>query len=93
MQTDRYILSNLVDFIQRSGTIFGAVYKKKDGTITKVNGRFGVHKHLKGGHRTVPSSMYVIWDNNRKRYTALDPERIISLTYQGQTYGFANSEL
>ena len=93
MQANRYILSNLVDIISLKGTIFGAVYQKKDGSITKLNGRFGVRKHLKGGYRTVPTSMYVIWDNNRKRYTALDPERIISLTYQGQTYGFANSEL
>ena len=92
MQTNLF-LSNLILSIQDSGTIFGAVYKRKDGTITKVNGRFGVHKHLKGGNRTVPSTMYVIWDNNRKRYTALDPNRIISLTHKGNTYGFAHPEL
>jgi hypothetical protein len=92
MQARRYLLSNLVDLIALRGTIFGAVYKKKDGQITKINGRFGVRKHLKGGTRTVPSDMYVVWDNNRRRYTALDPERIQSIKYKGITYGFLDAE-
>lgn len=92
MQTQRYLLSNLVDLIVLKGTIFGAVYKKKDGQITKINGRFGVRKHLKGGTRTVPQDMYVVWDNNRRRYTALDPERIQSINYKGITYGFSDAE-
>lgn len=92
MQTRRYLLSNLVDLISLKGTIFGAVYKKKDGQITKINGRFGVRKHLKGGARTVPQDMYVVWDNNRKRYTALDPDRIQSINYKGITYGFLDAE-
>jgi hypothetical protein len=86
METKKYILSSLVDQFVKTGRIFGAVYIKKDGQQTKVNGRFGVAKHLKGGRRTVPGSMYVIWDNNRRRYTALDPERIVSVTYKGMTY-------
>lgn len=86
MQTKKYILSSLVDQLVKKGTIFGAVYIKKDGTSTKVNARFGVTRHLKGGKRTVPGSMYVVWDNNRRRYTALDPDRITSVTYQGITY-------
>lgn len=86
MQAKKYILSALVDKLVKRGTIFGAVYIKKDGTSTKVNARFGVTRHLKGGKRTVPGSMYVVWDNNRRRYTALDPERITSVTYQGITY-------
>lgn len=92
MQTNRYILSSLIDRIVKRGVFFGAVYQKKDGAITKVNARFGVTKHLKGGKRTIPGSMYVVWDSNRKRYTALDPERIQSITYQGLTYGIVDAE-
>jgi hypothetical protein len=92
MQTRKYILSNLIDQIVKKGVFFGAVYQKKDGEITKVNARFGVTRHLKGGKRTVPGSMYVVWDSNRRRYTALDPERIHSITYQGLTYGIIDSE-
>jgi hypothetical protein len=92
MQTNRYILSGLIDRIVKKGVFFGAVYQKKDGAITKVNARFGVTKHLKGGKRTIPQNMYVVWDSNRKRYTALDPERIQSITYQGLCYGIADAE-
>ena len=92
MQTNRYILSSLIDRIVKKGVFFGAVYQKKDGAITRVNARFGVTKHLKGGKRTVPQNMYVVWDSNRKRYTALDPERIQSITYQGLCYGIADAE-
>ena len=92
MQTNRYILSSLIDRIVKKGVFFGAVYQKKDGAITKVNARFGVTKHLKGGKRTIPGTMYVVWDSNRKRYTALDPERIQSITYQGLTYGIVDTE-
>ena len=92
MQTNRYILSSLIDRIVKKGVFFGAVYQKKDGAITKVNARFGVTKHLNGGKRTIPQNMYVVWDSNRKRYTALDPERIQSITYQGLCYGIADAE-
>ena len=82
----------LMDYVRKTGVFFGAVYQKKDGTITKVNARFGVTKHLKGGKRTVPSSMYVVWDTNRKRYTAMEPDRIKSVTIKGFVYGIANAE-
>ncbi len=78
--------------LKRTGQIFGGVYRKKDGSITKFNGRFGVHKFSKGGVRTTPSSYALIWDNNRNRYTALIPENIIQINAYGDTY-FANERL
>lgn len=92
MKNKQWLMFSLVNTIALKGKIFGAVYKKKDGQITKINGRFGVRKHLKGGTRTVPQDMYVVWDNNRRRYTALDPERIQSINYKGITYGFLDAE-
>ena len=79
-------LENIVTRLQKSGTIFGALYCKKDGSLTQINGRFGVSKFLRGGKRTAPDTMLVVWDNNRKRYTSIDPERIISMRVQRKEY-------
>ena len=76
---------DIVADLQSSGTIFGAEYIKKDGTRTKVNGRFGVHKFAKGTGVSSPKVL-TIWDNNRKRYTSLIPERIVSISCWGSKY-------
>ena len=76
---------DIVADLQSSGAIFGAEYIKKDGTRTKVNGRFGVHKFAKGTGVSSPKVL-TIWDNNRKRYTALIPERIVSISCWGSKY-------
>lgn len=77
--------SDIVADLQSSGAIFGAEYIKKDGTRTKVNGRFGVHKFAKGTGTSSPKVL-TIWDNNRKRYTSLIPERIVSISCWGSKY-------
>lgn len=79
-------LESIVQKLQSSGTIFGALYCKKDGSLTQINGRFGVSKFLRGGKRTAPDTMLVVWDNNRKRYTTIDPQRIISMRVQRKEY-------
>jgi len=76
---------DIVADLQSSGAIFGAEYIKKDGTRTKVNGRFGVHKFAKGTGVSSPKVL-TIWDNNRKRYTSLIPERIVSISCWGSKY-------
>ena len=79
------ILSKLVEELKSSGRIFGAEYIKKDGTTTKINGRFGVRKFTKGTGVSSPKVL-TVWDNNRKRYTAMIPEKIVSITYSGYKY-------
>lgn len=71
--------------LQKEGRIFGATYVKKNGEITKINGRFGVHKFLRGGRASSPN-VWTVWDNNRKRYTALIPENIQTIRYGGYEY-------
>ncbi len=71
--------------LQKEGRIFGATYVKKNGEVTKINGRFGVHKFVKGVRNSSPN-VWTVWDNNRKRYTALIPENIQSITYGGFEY-------
>jgi len=71
--------------LQKEGKIFGATYIKKNGEVTKINGRFGVHKFVKGTGSSSPN-VWTVWDNNRKRYTALIPEQIKDITYGGYKY-------
>lgn len=79
------ISNQLIEELKSSGKIFGAEYIKKDGTSTKINGRFGVHKFTKGTGVSSPKVL-TVWDNNRKRYTAMIPEKIVSITYGGYKY-------
>lgn len=78
-------LNDVVSELQRKGTIFGAEYRKKNGEVTKINGRFGVAKFVKGTGQSSPNVL-TVWDNNRKRYTSLKPDNIISITTSGYKY-------
>jgi len=78
-------LNKVVSELQRKGTIFGAEYRKKNGEVTKINGRFGVAKFVKGTGQSSPNVL-TIWENNRKRYTSLRPDNIISITTSGYKY-------
>lgn len=84
--------SDIVAELKSSGAIFGAEYVKKDGTRTKINGRFGVHKFTKGTGVSSPKVL-TIWDNNRKRYTSLIPERIVSISCWGYKYNSLANQL
>ena len=68
----------VVSVLQRRGTIFGAEYRKKNGELTRINGRFGVARFIKGTGDS-KSNVLTVWDNNRKRYTSLIPDNIITL--------------
>lgn len=77
--------NEVVAELQSKGTIFGAEYRKKNGEVTKINGRFGVHKFTKGTGSSSPSVL-TVWDNNRKRYTSLIPDNIVSIRTSGSEY-------
>lgn len=78
-----FVFQDIIENLKKDGVIFGAEYRKKDGTITKINGRFGVHKFLKGTGSSSPKVL-TVWDNNRKRYTSMIPENIVSLNAYGR---------
>ena len=75
----------LINLLKSDGVIFGAEYRKKDGSITKINGRFGVHKFTNGRGTSSPKVL-TVWDNNRKRYTSMIPENIISISAYGSRF-------
>jgi|TARA_B110000908_G_scaffold135938_1_gene160951 hypothetical protein len=76
--------------LQSSNRIFGGTYIKKDGSVTKFNGRMGVHKFTKGGKSSIKDSNWLIWDNNRKRYMQIIPENIESISAFGMEFEFLN---
>lgn len=76
--------------LSSSGRIFGGTYIKKDGTTTKFNGRMGVAKFTKGGKSSIKDSNWLIWDNNRKRYMQIIPEKLVSVNAFGNEYEFIN---
>ena len=82
MKRDYATTEQLKESLMDSGRIFGATYSKKNGELTKINGRFGVVKFTKGTGKS-SEAVWTVWDNNRKRYTAMIPENIIDVTYGG----------
>ena len=62
---------DLVETLKAEGTIFGAEYRKKNGEVTKINGRFGVAKFVKGTGVSNPNVL-TVWDNNRKTLHFVD---------------------
>ena len=77
--------NEFVEELKSKGTIFGAEYRKKNGEVTKINGRFGVAKFTKGTGQSSPNVL-TVWDNNRKRYTSMIPDNIVSITSRNVTY-------
>ena len=75
----------VVEELRNTGAIFGVEYIKKNFEATKMNGRFGVKKFSKGTGVSSPNVL-TIWDNNRKRYTAMIPSRIQAITTKGVKY-------
>ena len=54
---------------------FTVKFKKKDGTIRKLNGKLGVTKHLKGGVKKYDASSlgYItVYDNVNKGYRTIN---------------------
>ena len=51
--------NEVVAELQSKGTIFGAEYRKKNGELTKINGRFGVSKFVKGTGTSNPNVLTV----------------------------------
>ena len=68
--------NEVVAELQSKGTIFGAEYRKKNGEVTKINGRFGVSKFVKGTGTSNPNVLVPV------PFTNLDtPNRPLILEY------------
>ena len=63
--------------LANSDKFFTVEFIKKDGTTRKINGRFGVTKHLKGGVslNSTPTSL-VMYDVQVKGYRTINLDKV-----------------
>lgn len=90
-----YVTTNqVVDLIKKSnGKIFDVFFKKKDGTIRRLNGRRGVTSYLSGGelpYNADQKRLLIIFDIQKKGYRAVNMDTITSLRLEGKKYVVRN---
>lgn len=69
------------------GKYFSVEFTKKDGSIRKLTGRFGVSKDLRGGVNKVvkdDNSYITVYDKDKKSYRTvnLDTVRFVKMNHQ-----------
>lgn len=62
-----------------SGRICTVEFIKKDGSVGRVHGRVGVHKHTKGGERTSNPDQYIMFYDMSKGYRNVNRDTIIKV--------------
>jgi hypothetical protein len=76
MKTSR----ELAQEIEQSTGFVTVTFRKKDGTVRKMNARVGVTKHLKGGVSLLDPNQYVtVWDVQKEGYRAINRDTIIEV--------------
>ena len=76
MKTSR----DMAQEIKQSTGFFTVTFRKKDGTIRKMNARMDVKKHLKGGVSLLDPDQYLtVWDVQKKDYRAINKDNIIEV--------------
>jgi hypothetical protein len=69
------------------GKIIGIQYMKKDGSISRINGIFGVRRFLKGGDFKGDRTLYiVIWNIAKRDYRSVNRTGIMELRAGSQVY-------
>lgn len=68
------------------GRFFTVVFRKKDGSIRRMNCRTGVTRHLKGadvpaGHVSRRDDMLVVYDVKSNGYRTINRDSIIAIRY------------
>jgi len=87
MLINKYKLASLLK--DTGGKFVSVEFVKKDGSLRKMTGRFGVTKHLKGGVNRVvnESNAYMtIYDTVNKGYRTINLETIQRLNVGGVAY-------
>ena len=74
-------------FIRNSGGLFfTVVFRKKDGTIRRLNGRTGVWRYAKSKKATNETRQYfVVYDVKAGGYRSVPKDAIIGITCEGVT--------
>ena len=84
MKTTKENIQAVLETLKTTGRIFTVTFTKKDGSLRKLTGRFGVTKYLKGGKSTIPENLYfTVFDLGIKEYRAVNKNTIVSLKANG----------
>ena len=62
-----------------SGRICSVEFIKKDGSVGRVQGRTGVHKHTNGGTRTTDPDQFIIVYDFKKGYRNVNIDTITKI--------------
>ena len=77
---------------QSKGHFVTVTFKKKDGTLRKMNCRTGVTKHIKGGVSTIDHDKYlVVYDMVSSGYRAINKATIVSVALGGEVVTVAQA--
>ena len=77
---------------RNAGKIISITYMKKDGSVARMNGIYGVRRFLKGGTFKGDRSLYiVIWDVAKRDYRSVNRTGIMELRAGGQVYKIGES--
>ena len=75
--------------LENKGHVFSVVFLKKDGSIRKMQCRFGVKKHLKGGKlafNPLERNLLVVFDMQKEAYRMINLETISNINMKGVEY-------
>lgn len=72
---------------RNAGKIIGITYMKKDGSVARMNGIYGVRRFLKGGSFKGDPSLYIVmWDVAKRDYRSVNRTGIMEIRAGNQVY-------
>lgn len=86
----QYSLNNIIKYllIGNEGKFFTVTFKKKDGTIRKLNGRLGVHHGKKLSSPTtagIPKYL-VVYDVQKQAYRNINTDTVQAVSMKGKKF-------
>ena len=86
----KIVRKNILNLLlENKGHVFSVVFLKKDGSIRKMQCRFGVKKHLKGGKlafNPLERNLLVVFDMQKEAYRMINLETLMTINMKGTEY-------
>ena len=86
----KIVRKNILNLLlENKGHVFSVVFLKKDGSIRKMQCRFGVKKHLKGGKlafNPLEKNLLVVFDMQKEAYRMINLETLMTINMKGTEY-------
>lgn len=80
MQSSK-IFANMID--NSNGKMVTVTFIKQDGSLRTINGRIGVHKHIKGSSNKKNTQYITFYDVKNKGYRSINRDTITGIRCQG----------